>query len=141
MMSKVKPDFQMSSKIRPEILGNVEVISKQKNMHLIHGKISVKTALEGLEVADLLVNGSPGTVEGKPLRPILLMQGSDDMICDPEGSRLLAKLEGDRCRYIEWPGLYHEIHNGSPDSDGTEVVRAVIDWITRFTDEYKEAVK
>ena len=37
-MAMIKPDFQMSSKIQPELLGNVEIISKQDNMHLIHGK-------------------------------------------------------------------------------------------------------
>jgi alpha-beta hydrolase superfamily lysophospholipase len=60
------------------------------------------------------------------------MQGDEDMICNPEGSRILAQLEKDRCKYIEWPGLYHEIHNGSPTSDGMEVIRALIDWIINF---------
>ncbi len=128
-MSKVKPDFQMSSKIQPEILGNVEVISKQENLHLVHGKISVRTALEGLEIAKLLMDGSLETRGEEPLKPILLMQGDADLICNPEGSRILAALEKDHCRYIEWKGLYHEIHNGSPTSDGLEVVRAMIDWI------------
>jgi alpha-beta hydrolase superfamily lysophospholipase len=54
------------------------------------------------------------------------------MICNPEGSRILAQLERDRCQYIEWKGLYHEIHNGSPTSDGMEVIRTLIDWIVNF---------
>ena len=138
-MSKVKPDFQMRAKIRPEQLGNVEVISKQANMHLVHDSITVKTALEGLETADLLMSDRLGMQGDGPLKPMLLMCGDADMICDPEGSRILARLEKDRCRFIEWPGLYHEIHNGSPDSDGMEVIRSMIDWIRMFEYEEKAA--
>lgn len=128
-MSKVKPDFRMKAEIRPEQLGNVEIISKQANMHLVHDYITVITALEGLETADLLMNGRLETAGEGPLKPMLLMHGDADMICDREGSRILARLEKDNCRFIEWPGLYHEIHNGSPTSDGTEVIRAMADWI------------
>jgi len=138
-MFRIKPDFLMNAKIPREQLGNAEVISKQINQHLIHDKISVMTALEGLQTAELLMNGSLKTPDGEPQRPMLLMHGDSDMICDPEGSRILAKLEKEHCRYIEWKGLYHEIHNGSPDSDGMEVVRTMIGWIRGFKEE-SEAV-
>lgn len=131
-MSKIKPDFKMRAKIRPEMLGNVEVISKQANAHLVHDYITVKTALDGLEIADLLMNGRLETTGDEPLKPMLLMHGDKDMICDPEGSRILSRLENGSCRFIEWPGLYHEIHNGSPDSDGTEVIRTIINWIKKI---------
>ena len=137
-MSKVKPDFQMRAKIRPEQLGNVEVISKQANMHLVHDSITVKAALEGLEIADLLMSDRLETLGGGPLKPMLLMCGAADMICDPEGSRIMARLDKDRCQFIEWPGLYHEIHNGSPESDGMEVIRAMIDWIRKFDEKQKK---
>lgn len=128
-MAKIKPDFGMRAKIRPEQLGNPEIIAKQANHHLVHDMISVQTALEGLEIADLLMRDRMETLGGEPLKPMLLMHGDADMICDPEGSRILARLEKDRCCYIEWPGLYHEIHNGSLTSDGSEVIRAIIEWI------------
>lgn len=134
MMSKIKPDFQMSSKINPETLGNVEIISKQEDKHLIHGKISVKTALEGLEIAGLLMNDSLKPQGEEPLKPMLLMHGDADMVCDPEGSRILAQLEKDRCSYMEWKGMYHEIHNGGQKSDGMEVILTMADWIHRFSD-------
>lgn len=128
-MSKVKPDFRMRAKIKPEQLGNAEIILKQGDFHLVHDSITVKTALEGLEIAELLMNDRLETKGDEQLRPMLLMHGDADMICDPEGSRILARLEKESCSFIEWPGLYHEIHNGSPDSDGMEVIRAMIDWI------------
>lgn len=128
-MSKIKPDFQMNSKIRPELLGNVEIISKQVNQHFIHGKITVMTAMEGFKAAEHLVRHSNNNPVDEFLIPILLMHGDEDMICDPEGSRILANLEKNCCTYIEWKGLYHEIHNGSPNSDGMEVILKMIEWI------------
>lgn len=129
VMSGIKPDFKMSAGIPSKLLGNAEVISKQANSHLIHDSITIKTALDGLETAELLMNNRLKTKGDEPLKPMLLMQGDADLICDPEGSRILARLERDQCKYIEWPGLYHEIHNGGPDSDGMEVIRTMIDWI------------
>lgn len=131
-LSKLKPDFQMNAKIQPETLGNHEVISNQENRHLVHGKISVKTALEGLEIARRLMNGGPETQGDTSLKPMLLMHGDADLICSPEGSQIISKLEKDRCEYIEWRGLYHEIHNGGPNSDGMEVIRTMIEWVHKF---------
>ena len=128
-IAQVKPDFQMSSKINPEVLGNVNIIAEQENQHLVHGKISVRTALDGVEIADALVNDKLEIGEPETLKPLLLMHGNADKICAPEGSRKLAELEKDLCRYIEWEGLYHEIHNGSPTDDGMDVIQSMIDWI------------
>jgi len=129
MMAKVKPDFLMNSEIKDEVLGNKDVIGKQANQHLRHGKISVKTALEGIQIGEALLNNRLEVIGEGPLAPFLLMQGDADKICDPEGSRIIARQEKDLCTYIEWEGLYHEIHNGSPASDGMEVIRSMIDWI------------
>jgi len=131
-LSKLKPDFQMNAKIKTEALGNQEVIELQGNRHLIHDKISVKTALEGLEAACQLMNGGPATQEATVLKPMLLMHGDADLICSPEGSRVIAELEKDRCRYIEWEGLYHEIHHGGPQSDGMAVIQTMVEWIHEF---------
>jgi len=129
MMAMVKPDFLMNSEIKDETLGNLEIIDKQASHHLRHGKISVKTALEGIEIGEALLNNRLEIRGDEPLKPLLLMQGDADKICDPEGSRRIAQVEGDLCTYIEWEGLYHELHNGSPTADGMDVIRAMIDWI------------
>jgi len=135
IMAMVKPDFLMNSEIKDEVLGNKDIIDKQSNQHLRHGKISVKTALEGIEIGEALLNNSLEIVGEGPLKPLLLMQGDADKICDPEGSRMIALLEGDLCTYVEWEGLYHEIHNGSPTADGMDVIMAMIDWINNYKGE------
>ena len=63
--------------------------------------------------------------------PMLMMHGGDDQICDPQASRVVAARlvkEGQPVEYIEWPGLYHEIHNGGPDSTGDEVIERMIQY-------------
>ena len=92
----------------------------------------MKTALEGLEIAEKLLNGSLEQTGNEPPKSFLLMHGALDMICDPAGSRRLAELETGNCCYIEWPGLLHEIHNGSQTSDGKEVIRTITDWILNY---------
>ena len=60
------------------------------------------------------------------------MHGSADKICDVEGSRQIArrlKAQGDDVTYIEWKGLFHEIHNGNDSSTGDEVIEKMTGWI------------
>ena len=63
--------------------------------------------------------------------PTLLMHGGSDMICDVKGSRKIAERlekQGEKIEYIEWDGLYHEIHNGNSQSRGDEVVNKIAEW-------------
>ena len=60
------------------------------------------------------------------------MHGSEDKICSVEGSRRIAerfRAEGHNLEYVEWEGLYHEIHNGGADSKGDEVIEKMIEWV------------
>ena len=132
MMATIKPDFKMNSKIKSENLGNSSILSNEENKHLKHGKISVRTALDGFEIADRLLDEQFGSEDRSLLQPFLLMQGDGDKICDPEGSRRFAKLEENRCTYLEWKGLSHEIHNGGPNSDGLEVINMMAEWIIQY---------
>lgn len=129
IMSRIKPDFPMHSKINPEILGNLNILMKQENQHLNHGSISVKTAIEGFEIGKKLMSGSLTKTGEEPLKPLLLMHGDADRICSVEGSRRIAEQEKELCKYIEWESLYHEIHNGNAEKDGEEVIRTMIQWM------------
>lgn len=132
LIGKIKPDFQIDSKLNRDVLGNKDVIEKQENKHFIHGKISAKTVIEGLQIGEALLKGTLEKVGNEELRPVLLMQGDADKICSPEGSRKLAQKENELCKYIEWKDLYHEIHNGGPTDDGAQVIETMIKWIKDF---------
>ena len=67
--------------------------------------------------------------------PLLLMHGEKDKICDVAGSRNIAarmKADGENIEYIEWSGLYHEIHNGGPQSRGDEVIAKAVEWAEKI---------
>ncbi len=44
-------------------------------------------------------------------KPFLLVHGDDDLLVNVEGSRKLAGLAGDSCKYVEFAGSRHEILN------------------------------
>lgn len=43
--------------------------------------------------------------------PLLLMHGQADSICSIQGSRRFAAAAGERCRFVEYPNMLHELHN------------------------------
>lgn len=129
IMSKLVPSLTVSSAVDEKILGNPESVGPYSEDPLVHSRISMLTAFEGFSIGNAIYDGSwMKRGEGRE-RPLLLMHGNADMICDVEGSRKVAALEGDICEYVEWDNYYHEIHNGGPDADGSEVIRKMGEWI------------
>jgi len=86
-------------------------------------------AREGLEIGEAIVDGTLEDNGGSKGKPWLLMHGTDDRICDIEGSRALYKRAPGNCTFIPWEGLFHEIHNGNETSRGEEVILRMIQWI------------
>lgn len=122
MFSEIKPDFQIKAGIKNEDLGNGEIIVHQQNKELRHDFITARTAIDGNKIGEQLLNDPQ---DGKKL---LLMHGDADRICNVEGSRKFSKVAND-CEYVEWPGYYHEIHNGNSEEDGQKVIDYAIQWI------------
>lgn len=130
LMSKIAPSLTIGSDIDETILGNPKLVTGYSNDPMTHNKISLQTAIEGFTIGNALYDGS-WEQKGKGCsKPLLLMHGDEDKICDVNGSRQLAQNEGDICTYIEWKNHYHEIHNGGPDSTGEEVINKIGQWIT-----------
>jgi len=122
IFSEIKPDFQIKARIKNEDLGNLQVISLQQNKELRHDFITARTAVDGNKIGEELLK-VPAI--GKKL---LLMHGDADKICSIEGSRKFSKVTND-CEYVEWPGYYHEIHNGNGEENGQKVIDYAIKWI------------
>jgi alpha-beta hydrolase superfamily lysophospholipase len=98
------------------------VVEKYSNDPLVHGKISVSLFASAMTAAKYsLAHASELKI------PTLLMHGSDDMICSPEGSREFAG----RSNMVDlkiWDGGYHELHN---EPFKGEVFKYIMDWIKR----------
>ena len=69
---------------------------------------------------------------GSLLSPLLLLHGSDDRLCPPDGSRLVHCLaaSGDKTLKI-YDGLYHEVFN---EPERAQVVGDVVGWIVERTE-------
>jgi lysophospholipase len=93
-----------------------------------HGAIPAGTAAEFVRHQESIFRLAP-TLK----LPTLLMYGSADRICPPNGSEQLAALLGSGDLTVRvWDGLYHEIFN-EPERD--EVLGVLCEWLTAHTDD------
>ena len=129
-IAKVAPKATMSSSVDEKLLGNPESVGSYSDNPMVHNKISLQTAVEGFTIGNRISEGTwPSFGEGH-LRPMLLLHGDIDGICDVRGSRNVAEHEKEHCKYIELEDICHEIHNGGPNSNGDEVIELIANWIT-----------
>ena len=134
-MAKIRPSMILSSAVDESKLGNPENVLPYNDNPMVHNKISALCAVEGFEIGRGLERGTLAESGRADHIPMLLMHGTDDQICDITGTQKLAQRitrRGQPVEYIEWEGLYHEIHNGGPDSTGDEVIDKMVDFIGTF---------
>ena len=131
LMSKLAPSMTISQAFPEEQLGNVEYVRPYNDDPLVHSKISMLCAYEGFTIGEALEKGTNEDNGRAKNTPCLLMHGTDDLICDIEGSRCFAKHQNpEYFTMMEWPGYYHEIHNGGPEGrTGEEVINKAIEFI------------
>ncbi|MBO4235620.1 MAG: lysophospholipase [Firmicutes bacterium] len=129
--SKLTPKAVIKSNCKTEDLGNMSIVYTYSTDPLVHGDITLRTALDCFDMGEALCEGrnkKDGNADGKPF---LLMHGTFDKICDIEGTRKLAEQYREKpwFTYVEWPGYYHEIHNGGPATTGELVIARIRDFI------------
>lgn len=129
VISKVLPGIKVSSAVNEEDLGNPKSVGEYKTHPLVHDKITIRCVLEGIETGAKLQSGNMPNNGGATGKPILLMHGTEDKICDISGTDEAQKHEDANCKYIRWEGLKHEIHNGGKDSLGDEVITETVNWL------------
>ena len=100
-----------------------EEVEKYKADPLIHDKISVSLFHSIMNAAAYSLDHA---AELKV--PLLLMHGSDDRICSPEGSRLIAA-KAPLSELKIWDGGYHELHN---EPFRQEVFEFLMKWINKI---------
>ena len=132
VLAAAAPSFTIGSSVDEALLGNPKCVLPYHKNPMVHNRISLQCALDGYNTGLMLENGTIPDNGRADQIPLLLMHGSDDRICDIEGTRKVArnlKEKGCPIEYIEWEGLYHEIHNGGPESTGDEVIDKIADFI------------
>lgn len=131
VLKTVMPKVKIKSEFPEEKLGNVEYVRPYKEDPLVHPYATAQCAYEGFTIGQALEKGTNEDNGRARKTPCLLMHGTDDLICSIEGSRAFAKHQNpETFTLIEWPGYYHEIHNGGPDGQtGEEVIQKAIEFI------------
>jgi len=121
VMKSILPSLaQPTGLVADHLSHDREVVKNYKNDPLVHGKISVSLFSAALNAAEnSLKNASMLKT------PLLLIHGSDDKICLPDGSREFAS-KTDLAELKIWEGGYHELHN---ESFRLDVFKYIMDWI------------
>jgi len=97
-----------------------KVVEKYNTDPLVHGKISVSLFYGAMMAAKYSLN------HASELKvPTLILHGSNDLICSPEGSREFAA-KTTMAELKIWDGGYHELHN-EPFKEG--VFLYIMKWI------------
>jgi alpha-beta hydrolase superfamily lysophospholipase len=121
VLNHIVPGFVQSSGLNPDFLSHdPEVVKRYKNDPLVHGKISVS-------LFNIAVKAAKFTLENASSLKVrtLLLHGSDDKICSPEGSREFAANSAKADLKI-FEGGYHELHN---EPFKIEVFDYIIKWV------------
>ena len=130
LLSRIAPSVTIGSEVNEADLGHPDSVKPFNDHPLVHNRISALCAVDGFEPGQTLENNG----RAKQI-PLLLMHGEKDKICDVAGSRTIAdrmKADGENVEYIEWGGLYHEIHNGGSESKGDEVIAKTVEWAKKI---------
>jgi acylglycerol lipase len=121
VMKSILPGLiQPSGLVTEHISHDIEVVEKYKADKLVHDKISVSLFNSAMNA------GKYALAHASDLKvPLLLMHGSDDKICSPDGSREFAA-KSQLAELKIWPGGYHELHN---EPFKNEVFAYLMNWI------------
>lgn len=124
VLSAVVPDLGVADlKADDKISRDPEVVRAYQQDPLVHhGKVPARTGAEILVTAEAL----PDRLTRLRL-PLLLLHGSEDRLCAPEGSAMVHERVASADKTLRrYQGLYHEVFN-EPEKD--EVLTDVVTWI------------
>lgn len=107
-MSKILPKFSMPNELDPNLLSHdPQVAPKYENDPLVNHMVSSRWFTEATAAMDDVLKRA-----GNMKMPILVMHGSDDQLCNPEGSKAFFEKCGSEDKTLKiYPGFYHEIFN------------------------------
>jgi alpha-beta hydrolase superfamily lysophospholipase len=127
-MHRWAPDVTISNGLHPERLSHdPAVVAAYVNDPWVHSRVSARL-IHGM------LDQAPGvfSVAAQWRIPTLLMFAGDDTLVDPEGSRRWASAApASILQAQEFPGLYHEIFNETPEL-AAPVWARLQDWLRAF---------
>jgi alpha-beta hydrolase superfamily lysophospholipase len=127
-MHRWAPDVTISNGLHPERLSHdPAVVAAYVNDPWVHGRVSARLIHGMLDNAPSVFSAA-----AQWRIPTLLMFAGDDALVDPEGSRRWASAApAAMLQAQEFPGLYHEIFNETPEL-AAPVWARLQDWLKAF---------
>jgi alpha-beta hydrolase superfamily lysophospholipase len=121
-MRNIWPSLALPSGLDTNFLSTVPAVVAAYNADpLVHDKVSAAAGMDLMDGAAYL-----NTYTGALPCPLLLMHGGADKITSAPASKEFAGRITSAVKQLEWPGMYHEIHN-EPAQE--QVFEAIAEWI------------
>jgi alpha-beta hydrolase superfamily lysophospholipase len=122
VLGRFLPALQVSNGLKIEDLSrNKRVVQEYKDDPLVHERITLGLGLQIFEA------GSKVTTSIHKINvPMLIMHGSSDNITSCRATYNFVRHAGDKTKYIEWEGGFHELHN---DLDREKVFESIVEWL------------
>lgn len=125
MLFNMAPSFQMDNGLDRSGLSRDPAVEQRYSADpLVHGKISARLGMELIDAGEWIVH----TAADFPPLPLLLMQGAEDRIVNPQMTKGFAEKTSAKITFKMWPGAYHELHN-EPEKE--QVIQTMIDWMDK----------
>ena len=124
-VSNILPTLSMTNEIDPSLLSHdPEVVKAYENDPLVIRKVSARWFTEFLRAQKEVLDNAY-----KLELPLIVMQGGDDQIVDPEGAKVFYEKAGSKDKELKiYPGLYHEIFN---EVEKEKVLSDLSSWIEK----------
>ena len=108
VLSAIAPKMGVAVLDASTISRDKAVVDAYVNDPLVYrGKTTARLGVELINTQQKLPDQLP-----KITLPVLIMYGSEDKLCDPEGSKMLYEKVGSKDKTLKvYDGLYHEIFN------------------------------
>jgi acylglycerol lipase len=112
-VKSIFPALLQPTGLNPALISHdTTVVEKYKNDKLVHGKISAAGFFE------ILTHGKSILDRAQELHyPMFIAHGSDDQLTDHTASKEFAEKRTDLITFIQFNGLYHEMHNEPQKED------------------------
>lgn len=100
------PGLTLSTAIKPHELSHApQAVKAYSDDPMVHQRVSAALGLSMLEAGEWAIEHAADLCS-----PLLLMHGTEDRITSHAASKEFAQRAGDPCTWVEWPGLYHDMH-------------------------------
>jgi alpha-beta hydrolase superfamily lysophospholipase len=124
LISAIAPKMGVATLDASTISRDKSVVNAYVNDPLVYrGKTTARWGTEFIKIVEQIPEQIPSIT-----LPLLIMYGTEDKLCDPEGSKMLYEKSGSKDKTIKaYEGLYHEIFN-EPEHDA--VLADVNAWLS-----------